>query len=302
MITEATSTTLVVPTSPAELAAAGYLARYGKATRDNYRIHLRQWFEWCGRLDCDPLKASRFMIEAWARHLAEDLDRKPQTVACKLNAVCGFYRFAHLDQIIEHDPGVHVRRPKIEFVSSTNGLTRPEFADVIQASRDDTPTAHALVLLLGYNGLRVSEALGVDIEHLGHTRGYSTLFLPHRKGGSVATLSLAIPTIWAINQCVGERTEGPVLVGRDGQRLSRSSATRTVQRLCRKSGITKRISPHSFRHTFVTMALDAGVPTRDLMDSTGHRSPKMIQFYDRNRGGIERNATHTVAAFVGAAM
>jgi len=49
------------------------------------------------------------------------------------------------------------------------------------------------------------------------------------------------------------------------------------------------------------MALDAGVPERDIIDSTGHADSSMIRYYDRNRGGIERNATHAVAAFVGAA-
>jgi integrase len=74
-----------------------------------------------------------------------------------------------------------------------------------------------------------------------------------------------------------------------------------VRRLCRKIGVTKRITPHSLRHSFVTMALDAGVPERDIIDSTGHADSSMIRFYDRNRGGIERNATHAVAAFIGAA-
>ena len=45
----------------------------------------------------------------------------------------------------------------------------------------------------------------------------------------------------------------------------------------------------------------AGVPERDIIDSTDHADSSMIRYYDRNRGGIERNATHAVAAFVGAA-
>lgn len=297
----ATASSVVVPTTPAELIAAGFLARYPKITRDTYRIHLRHWFEWCQRLGVTPLDVERIHIEAFARHLSEDLDRKPQTVASKLNAVCGLYRFAHLDGHLAVNPAAHVRRPKIEFLSTTNGLTRPEFADVLAAAEHEGPASHALICLLGLNGLRIGECLAADIEHLGHQRGYRTLHLPHRKGGKVATLSLAVRTSWAVSQAIGERDHGPLLTGADGGRLKPGSARRTVRRLCTTCGITKRITPHSLRHTFVTMALDAGVAERDIIDSTGHSTSKMVQYYDRNRGAIERNATHAVAAFVGMA-
>jgi site-specific recombinase XerD len=299
--TERISSSVVVPTTPAHLLAGGFLARYPKITRDIYRIHLRHWFEFCDHLGVDPLDAKRAHIETFARHLSEDLGRKPQTVAGKLNAVCGLYRYAYLDGLLDVDPGVHVRRPKIEFISSTNGLTRPEFADVLRAAENESLQTHAMICLLGLNGLRLGETLAADVEHLGHQRGYRTLFLPYRKGGKVGTMSLSTRTSWAVDQALVGRTTGPILLGRDGDRLKPAAARRTVRRLAKQCGIGKRLSPHSLRHTFVTMALDAGVPERDIIDSTGHSTSKMLQYYDRNRGAIERNATHAVAAFVGAA-
>ena len=223
------------------------------------------------------------------------------TVASKLNAVCGMYRFAAIDDLIDHDPSTHVRRPKIEFVSKTNGMTRPQLADMLRAAEADGTTSYALICLLGLNGLRLGECLAADIEHLGMERGYHTLFLPHRKGGKVGTLALAVRTSWAVTHSLDGRTTGPLLLGRNGQRMRAQSARRIVVRLCKRIGVTKRITPHSLRHSFVTMALDAGVPERDIIDSTGHADSSMIRYYDRNRGGIERNATHAVAAFVGAA-
>jgi integrase/recombinase XerD len=296
-----TASTIVTTTTPAELIAAGFLARYPAKTRDGYRIHLRHWFEFCHLHRVDPMNAQRMHIEAFARHLTEDLERMPQTVAGKLNAVCGLYRFAYLDGLIPVDPAAHVRRPKIPFQSSTEGLTRPEFADILAAAEVDGIATHALVCLIGLNGLRIGECLSSNIEHLGNERGYRTIHLPHRKGGKVGTLSLAVRTAWAIERAIADRDTGPILLGRDGQRMSAGSARRTVQRLAKKCKVRKRITPHSFRHTFVTMALDAGVAERDIVDSTGHQDSRMLRYYDRNRGAIERNATHAVAAFVGAA-
>ncbi|WP_407681242.1 tyrosine-type recombinase/integrase [Pseudarthrobacter equi] len=59
-----------------------------------------------------------------------------------------------------------------------------------------------------------------------------------------------------------------------------------VQRLARLAGIKGRISPHSLRHTFVTLALDAGTALHDLQDSMGHADPRTTRRYDRSRHSL----------------
>ena len=63
--------------------------------------------------------------------LGEERGLKASTVAAKLNCICGMYRFAHLDGHLAMDPAAHVRRPKVQFVSSTNGVSRSQLADVL---------------------------------------------------------------------------------------------------------------------------------------------------------------------------
>jgi hypothetical protein len=82
------------------------------------------------------------------------------------------------------------------------------------------PLEHALIALLALNGLRVSEATGADIEHLGLERGHRTLTIT-RKGGKVVTIPLAPRTARAIDLAIGQRTDGPVFVAADGQRIDR---------------------------------------------------------------------------------
>jgi integrase/recombinase XerD len=62
-----------------------------------------------------------------------------------------------------------------------------------------------------------------------------------------------------------------------------------VKRLARRAGITKCISPHRLRHSFITAALDAGVPRRDVQDPASHADPKTTMRYDR--GGAHSIAT-----------
>lgn len=302
MIPDPAATTLERPSlDMGRFIIGGFLARYPKNTRQGYGISLRQWADWCLLHDVDLMRAQRAHIEAWARHLDEERGHAKATVAARLNAVCGMYRYANMDGYITIDPGAHVRRPKIEPISTTNGLARPQLADLLHAAEAESKTTYALICLLALNGLRIGECLAADIEHLGYARGHRTLFLPERKGGKVGLLSMAVRTTWAVEQSLAGRQSGPLLLGRDGTRLKIGSVRRTVRRLCRAIDVSKRITPHSLRHSFVTMALDANVPERDIIDSTGHSDTRMLRYYDRNRGAIERNATHAVAAFVGAA-
>jgi hypothetical protein len=77
--------------------------------------------------------------------------------------------------------------------------------------------------------------------------------------------------------------------------MDRHAADRTGKRLARKAGITKRISPHSLRHSFITAALDAGVPLRDVQEAASHADPRTTMRYDRGRGSLDRHATYIVA-------
>ena len=77
----------------------------------------------------------------------------------------------------------------------------------------------------------------------------------------------------------------------NGARMDRHAADRTVKRLARRAGITKRISPHSLRHSFITAALDAGVPLRDVQDAASHADPRTTMRYDRARHSLDRHAT-----------
>jgi integrase/recombinase XerD len=281
----------------AESHALAFLARYRvPQTRASYGLSLRQWFRWCADHGIDPLEATRAQIEVFAREL-EATGRKLATVANKLNALAGFYRYAVIDEVLERDPMLNVQRPRVERVSTTEGLTRTEFADVIRAVETMAPREHALVCLLGLNGLRVSETCALDISHLGYHKGQRTAHLT-RKGGKTQTIPMSHRTAWAVSSAIGERLSGPVLLTRGGGRLERRDAARIVHRVARAAGITKRITPHSLRHTFVTMALDAGQAERDIAISTGHSDTRMVAYYDRGRDNISRNSTHAVAAWI----
>jgi integrase/recombinase XerD len=219
------------------------------------------------------------------------------TIARRLSTLASFYRYCHVEGVVRRNPAANVRRPKVDHESHTLGLDRNELGALLVQAGLGTPREHALIALLAMNGLRISEALNADITDLGVDRGHRTLRIV-RKGGKRVTIPLAPRTARALDLYVGERAGGPLFVSATGQRLTRHAADRTVKRLARQAGITKRISPHSLRHSFITAALDAGVPLRDVQEAASHADPRTTMRYDRGRQSLDRHATYVVAAFL----
>ena len=281
------------------LALAGFLAGYRGATRDAYTLDLRQFAAWCDQHQLRLFSARRAEIELYARGL-EQRGLARATVARRLCTVAGFYRYAEEEGLIDVSPAVHVRRPRLDYESHAVGLDRNEVGALLVAAGLGAAAEHALISLLALNGLRVSEATGANIEALGLERGHRTLTVL-RKGGKVVTIPLAPRTARAVDLAVGERTCGPIFQGPGGERLDRHQAARIVARVARRAGLDKRIGPHTLRHAFITAALDAGVPLRDVQEAASHADPRTTMRYDRARVSLDRHATYIVSTFIAGA-
>ena len=245
MTTTAPSTALatIQPafTDPERLALVGYLAGYRGLTREAYTLDLRQFTTWCRSRSLSLFSVRRADIESFARQL-EANGRARATVTRRLSTIAGFYKYAVEEELLDHSPAAHVRRPRVDYESHAVALDRNELGALLVAAGLGSPVEHALISLLALNGLRVSEATGADIEHLGLERGHRTLTIT-RKGGKVVTIPLAPRTARAIDLAIGERTDGAVFLAVDGRRLDRHGAGRLVRKIARRAGITKAVTP-----------------------------------------------------------
>jgi integrase/recombinase XerD len=149
------------------LAFAGFLAGYSGLTRQAYELDLRQYASWCQQHQLRLFQARRADIECFARDL-EARGRAPATITRRLCTIAGFYRYAVEEDLLDHSPAAHVRRPRLDDESHATGL--------------GSPGEHALISLLDLNGLRVSEATGTNIEALGAERGHRTLVITRKCG------------------------------------------------------------------------------------------------------------------------
>jgi integrase/recombinase XerD len=240
------------------------------------------------------MQASRAHIELF-RASMEDRGLAASTIDRRLSTVCGFYRFAHIDARIRSNPAQYVRRPQVHS-SDARGLDRSELGVFLFTAEQYDPAHVALSVLLGLNGLRVSEACATNVEDLGIERGHRTLRIMG-KGNKPATVPLVPRTARTIDLAVGERHDGPILRRRDGHRFDRRTAHRWIRSIGKRAGLGA-VHPHMLRAAFIMAALDAGVPLRDVQIAARHADPRTTTIYDRRRQNFDRHAAYVVVAFV----
>ncbi len=191
-----------------KLALAGFLAGYSGMTREAYTLDLRQFTAWCRQRQLRLFAVRRADIELFARDL-EAAARARAAVTRRLSAIAGLYTYAVEEDLLDHSPAAHVRRPRIDYESRAAGLDRNEVGALLVAAGLGTAAEHAPISLLALNGLRVSEATGADVEAL----GTGTLAITG-KGGKKAVIPLAPRTARAVDLAIGDRCEGPIFRGR----------------------------------------------------------------------------------------
>lgn len=268
------------------------------------RAYSRSMTDFCSWLDAtgmDLMTVKRPIIDGYRHTLAG----ASATVAAKLAALSSFYRYAVSADLIAGNPVELVKRPKVDADhSDTQGLSKDQAKALLAVARTDGPRSYALVSLILFTGIRLSEALNASTTDYGHDSGHRTLNI-RRKGGKEGRVAVPAPAVEALNTYL-ETTGREVAAGAAGaglplfttataQRWAPSEAFRTVQRLAKEAGIEGKISPHSLRHAFATIALDAGTTLRDLQDSMGHVDPRTTRRYDRARNTLGKAAGYDVA-------
>ena len=140
-------------------------------------------------------------------------------------------------ELLEYSPVANVRRPRVSEDSPTVGLSAAELDRLLTAAEQHSPRSAALVSLLVYNGLRIDEALACDVTSLTYHRGHQALRIT-RKGGRASTEPLAPIVLRPLQDYLGDRTDGPLFLNRDGTaRLAYTTSYALIRRLARAAGI-----------------------------------------------------------------
>ncbi len=289
-----TTSELVFP-APIGDPITAWLGDYAGPTRAAYKADLGQWETWCAQAGIDPLSARPGHVTAWLDSLRQ-AGRRPATLARKVATLASFYKWARFNDLTTADP-VPLRRPEVHSDDATKlGLDRDQIKAVLAASKAHSARAHALVALLVYCGLRVSEALGADVEAIGEQSGHRTLKVIG-KGNRPRTVAVPAPAWHLLSEYLADRTEGPIFVTATGKRMDRQAAFTTVRTIGATAGV--QLHPHLLRHSAATAALDAGAPLDRVQALLGHASPATTMRYAQARDRLTNSAAYDLARYLG---
>ena len=298
-----------------ELLAAGWLMSLRSArTRRAYAGDLQAWLAWLAGRGIDVLTAGRVHVDLWVAG-QQDQCAEAASVRRRLSALSSFYRYCAAHDLMDRIPTAGVARPVVDpDYTATIGLTREQARALVGAADHDRgPQAlrtAALIRLLLHNALRVDEACAADVANLGADAGHRVLRVM-RKGGRRARVPLTPASAAALDAYLTDRArraglagprdlDGPLLATATGGRLRQGHLWELVRRLAREAGVEtwEQLSPHSLRHSAITLALDAGASLRDVQDYAGHKDPRTTRRYDHARDSLDRNAAYAVAAYL----
>jgi integrase/recombinase XerD len=272
-------------------------------TAEAYRRDLNQFLGWCAEVHLAPLDAEIEDLERYRTRI-EGLGLADSTIARKLAALGSYYRRLHRQKLIPELPTQYLDRPAIDVEAQSLGLTVEQMQALLVAASDAGPHEYALVRVLFYNGLRISEAVSLDSVDI-TTDGEHFIAKVGGKGGKTETITLNAGTHTALMRAHVARRGTPTAGDeRDAifvlsssppfRRLDRFEAYALIQKLGAAAELPRRLTPHDLRHTFVTLSLEAGQDLRQVQTDARHRDPKTTERYDKARKNRDKHSTHAL--------
>lgn len=234
------------------------------------------------RYDVEPKRVERQMIERYMEWLYER-GREKSSQARNLSGIKSFYNFLLLSDIIESSPAEHILSPK-------SGRHLPdtlstEEIDRIISSIDHTTTKglrdRAILEVLYSCGLRVSELCELRLSDLFFGEGYIRVTGKGDKQRLVPISGIArdrIQLYLEVRQ-TNSRSEDAVFLNNRGSKLTRVMIFTLLKQAAIRAGIDKKISPHTFRHSFATHLLEGGADIRQVQELLGHENILTTEIY-----------------------
>ncbi len=255
-------------------------------TKDAYLEDLAKLLSYFATENIEAENATLTDLECFVTSLVE-LGISARSQARIISGIKSFYKFLILEDAISDDPTELLECPSL-------GRHLPEVLsieeiDAIEAQIDtSTPTGRrnlAIVEMLYSCGLRVSELSNLKISNLALDQEFISVF---GKGDKQRLVPIGEGSIDIVKDWINDRMEMDnvkdserdyLFLSNRGKHISRITIFVLIKDLAEKAGITKNISPHTFRHSFATHLLEGGADLRSIQEMLGHESILTTEIY-----------------------
>lgn len=261
-------------------------------TAENYHLYMQRVVEFAGDIPVDKITSElvrkyRLWLNRYENEVGDTLS--PITQGYHLIALRGFLAYCSKRSIVTLTPE-KIDLPKVHR-KQVSFLSQDETERLIESVETDSPQGirdRAILELLFSSGLRVSELVNLNRDHINLKRGE---FMVRGKGQKDRPVFISPEAAEWIATYLETRTDLaiPLFIRYSGFktgdargesfRLSPRSIQRSVQQYAKLAGITKKVSPHTLRHSFATDLLMNGADLRSVQSMLGHSSITTTQVY-----------------------
>lgn len=219
-----------------------------------------------------------------------------RTVARLTAGIRSFFRFLSLEGYIKKNPSELLESPRLE--QKLPDVLSVEEIDAMVAAipleKDESVRNHAIIETLYGSGLRVSELAGLRIPLVNLEE---SMLIVEGKGGKERMVPMSPRSVQLIELYLPQRAQLDIkrdssdilFLNRRGRALSRVMIFYIIRDLAAAAGITKRVSPHTLRHSFATHLLEGGANLRAIQEMLGHESIATTEIYlHLDRGSLRQ--------------
>jgi integrase/recombinase XerD len=255
-------------------------------TVENYARDVRRLAEYAeGKGATRPEQLTAAQLREFIYFL-KDLGLAATTIRRQVSALRTYFKFLIGEGLVTRDPTERIESPK-RWRSLPTVLTVAEVERLLSAPNTDEPLAirdRALLEFAYATGVRVSELVGVKLQDIQFEDGIARVF---GKGSKERLVPVGRRALGAASLYAREirptldrgHGRGILFLNARGRPLSRVGAWGIIRAMARRAGITKRVSPHTLRHTFATHLLEGGADLRAVQEMLGHADLSTTQLY-----------------------
>ena len=240
----------------------------------------------------DPLQVKSIDLLDFIKFIHE-LGLSPYSQARIVSGIKGFYKYLSYENFISTDPSELLELPRLgRKLPDTLSIHEIDLLfEAIDMSKASGPRDRAMAETLYSAGLRVSELVNLKISNIYDDIGFLRILGKGNKERLTPIGKIALKFIKSYQYEVRNHVhikpghEDYLFLNKLGNRISRVSIFTLIKNLALRAGIRKKISPHTFRHSFATHLIEGGADLRAVQEMLGHESITTTEIYthlDRN--------------------
>ena len=255
-------------------------------TIDSYIRDVKKLSNFAEKINKCELKINKSDIKDFIKEINED-EISARTQSRIISGIKAFYKYLILEDYIKINPTELIESPKI-------GMKLPDTLSVheidsllsaIDLSHPQGQRNRAILEVLYSCGLRVSELVNLKLSNIRFNEGYVKVLGKGNKErfSPIGSSALKYLKIYLkevrIHQNIKKDSEDIVFLNRRGNKLTRVMIFTIIKQLAEKIGLKKKISPHTFRHSFATHLIEGGADLRAIQEMLGHESITTTEIY-----------------------